>query len=188
MPGVPLPPPAERKAAFLEAYRVVGVISQACEATGVGRRTHYEWMRTDPDYAEQFAETHEAVVDEAEAELKRRGIHGDAKPVFFKGVQCGTVQEKSDACLIFYLKGRRGDVFRDRGEISGPGGGPIPHEVSVDLTKLPTEQLRQMRQWMLEAGQRQGEPAAGAAPALPDIAAIPLHNIGTGTGTGGGNE
>ncbi len=54
----------------------------------------------------------------------------------------------SDACLIFYLKGRRGDVFRERSEITGAGGGPIQ---TVDLAHLTTDQLMQMRSWLESA-------------------------------------
>lgn len=151
---------------------MTGVISTACEGADIPRSMHYEWLETDPAYRAQFTAVHEAVVDEAEAELKRRGIHGDDRPVFYRGEKCGSIREKSDACLIFYLKGRRGDIFRDRGEISGPGGGPIEHSVQVDLSKMPIERLRQIRQWMQEAALAQGEPAPmsdalALAPAFP---------------------
>lgn len=122
-PGRANPPKEERQAAFLEAYRLLGVISTACQAVDVPSRLYYFWMKQDADFAGRFKEAHEAVVDEAEAELRRRGIHGDAEPVFYQGTQCGTVQRKSDACLIFYLKGRRGDVFRERATIGDDPAG-----------------------------------------------------------------
>jgi hypothetical protein len=108
-------------------------------------------MKEDPTFAAHFRIATEEVVDEAEAELKRRGVHGIQEPVHYQGERVDTVTRKSDACLIFYLKGRRGDVFRDRAEISGPGGGPVELAHTVDLSKVPTERLRQMRDWLKEA-------------------------------------
>ena len=146
------------QAEFLAAYQGVGTIEGACRVAEVGRRTHYDWIDRDPAYAARFEETHEAAVDDAEAELRRRGIHGYDEPIVYKGEVVGTVKKYSDACLIFYLKGRRGDVFRERTELSGPGGGPI---TSVDLARLTTEQLQTMRDWL--EGARDGGAGVGAS-------------------------
>ena len=68
--------------------------------------------------------------------------------MWYKGEIVGSVTRYSDACLIFYLKGRRGDVFRERTELTGAGGGPVQ---TVDLTNVPTEQLEQMHTWLTAA-------------------------------------
>lgn len=110
---------------FLKVYTAVGTISGASQQTGVPRRSHYDWLENDPTYAERYAEAHDTAVDRAEQELRRRGVVGYDRPVFHGGKQVGTIREYSDACLIFYLKGRRRDVFGERMELGGPGGGPI---------------------------------------------------------------
>lgn len=137
----------EAQTAFLEAYTKTGTISGAARASGVGKRTHYAWL-SDPEYQQRFADAHETAVDAAEQELRRRGVYGYERPVFFQGEQVGSSTEYSDACLIFYLKGRRQDVFSDRIQHSGPGGGPLQY---VDISNIPTARLEQMRQWILEA-------------------------------------
>jgi hypothetical protein len=99
-------------------------------------------------------------VDSAEEELRRRGIYGYDKPIYYNGDKVGSATEYSDACLIFYLKGRRQDVFRERMEHSGPGGGPLQY---IDLSNIPVERLEQMRQWIVEA-------SVEAQPAIPAVA------------------
>lgn len=39
-------------------------------------------------------------------------------------------------------------MFRDRAELTGPNGGPIQTE---DLSRIPDDQLAQMRQWLIDA-------------------------------------
>jgi hypothetical protein len=128
---------------FLEAYAAIGTISGAAQHAGIGKRTHYNWLAADPEYAARFGETHETAVDRAEQELRRRGVVGYDKPVYQGGKQVGTIREYSDTCLIFYLKGRRRDVFGDRQEHSGPGGGPIVTS-PVDPKKLSLDTLRRL--------------------------------------------
>ena len=62
------------------------------------------------------------------------------EPVFYKGAKCGAVQKYSDLLLIFLLKARRPDMYRERwtGELSGPGGKPL-HPEPVDLSRLSDE-------------------------------------------------
>jgi len=109
-----IPTQLECQEAFLSAYARLGVISEACREARIGRQTHYNWLENDPDYVERFRLAHETSVDMAEAELRRRGIEGYDKPIYQGGELVGYVREYSDACLIFYLKGRRGDIFKER--------------------------------------------------------------------------
>ena len=43
-----------RQAAFLAAFEEACTEPAACEASGVGRSTHYDWLDTDPAYAKKF--------------------------------------------------------------------------------------------------------------------------------------
>ena len=140
---------ADNKAAFLRAYEAIGTVTGAAVQTNVNRQRVYDWLAEDDDFAAAFSSSQERAVDLAEQELRRRGIAGYDKPIFYQGKKSGVVREYSDACLIFYLKGRRRDVFGDRQEVSGPQGGPIPLQaVPYDLSALSGDELRQLRTLM----------------------------------------
>lgn len=134
---------AANKAAFLRNYEAIGTVTGAAAQTNIDRTTVYLWFEKDAAFGAAFKQSQERAVDLAEQELRRRGIAGYDKPVFQGGKRVGTIREYSDACLIFYLKGRRREVFGDRRELSGPDGGPI--ETKTDLSGLSTDELRQLR-------------------------------------------
>jgi hypothetical protein len=142
---------AEKKAGFLKNYEAIGTVSGAAAQTPCDRRHVYDWLEDDPAFAEAFGHSRERAVDLAEQELRRRGVAGYDKPVFQGGKRVGTIREYSDACLIFYLKGRRRDVFGDRQELSGPKGGPIETKQQVDLSGLSGAELKQLRTILTKA-------------------------------------
>ena len=119
--------PHPKKAAFLAALAEVGNITQAAEIAGIDRKTHYIWMKNDPDYSAAYEAAMEQAADRLEQEARRRAVEGVAKPVFYQGRQVGVVQEYSDTLLIFLLKGARPEKYAERYDqrISGPGGGPL---------------------------------------------------------------
>ena len=142
----------DNKAALLTAYEAIGTLTGAAIQCGINRQHVYDWLKADDAFAAAFASSQERAVDLAEQELRRRGIAGYDKPVYQGGKRVGAIREYSDACLIFYLKGRRRDVFGDRQEHSGPKGGPIPLQaVPYDLSALSTNDLRQLRTLMERA-------------------------------------
>lgn len=98
---------------FLTAYTVVGMISKAAEAAGVDRHTHYDWLKNTPKYKGAWDEAYEIAGDLLEDEAYRRAVLGVAKPVFYQGVECGQVQEYSDAILALKLKGHFQKKYRD---------------------------------------------------------------------------
>ena len=56
--------------------------------------------------------------------MKQMGVD---EPVFYQGAQCGAVRKYSDTLLIFMLKARRPEKYRERAnvELTGQGGGPV---------------------------------------------------------------
>ena len=92
---------------FLTALTVLGMISRAAEAAGVDRHTHYDWLKNDPKYSPAYDDAYEIAGDLLEDEAYRRAVLGVSKPVFFQGIECGQVQEYSDALLALKLKGHR---------------------------------------------------------------------------------
>lgn len=114
---------AINKAKFIEAFAGVGNVSAAAKLAGVGRRTHYQWLKDDAAYAEAFADAVDEAADRLEVEARRRAVNGIVEPVFHKGVQVGTIKKYSDTLLIFLLKGARPDKYAERHQHSGKGKG-----------------------------------------------------------------
>ena len=86
----------QKKDRFLEAYAELGTLTYAAIAAGCSRRSHYNWLEDDPDYAQRFRDAEDAAVDGLEQEAIRRAFAG------------------SDTLLIFLLKGLRPDRYAQR--------------------------------------------------------------------------
>ncbi len=128
----------EKRALFLEWLSETANVSEACRASGIPRSTAYLWRSQDEQFAHAWDEANELGTDGLEDEAVRRGRDGVEEPVFYRGSECGAVRKYSDTLLIFMLKARRPDKFKDRiaNEVSGPGGGPLLTEVEVVHHKL----------------------------------------------------
>jgi hypothetical protein len=118
------------KARMVASIRELGTIRAAANAIGIGRRTHYTWLKEDPEYAEQVADAIEDRVDQLEEEAFRRAHDGTLKPVFQQGMQVGTIREYSDTLMLALLKGNRPDKYKDRAELTGKDGAPLGGELS----------------------------------------------------------
>jgi len=110
-----------KKAALIAAVAEVYCVLSACEAASVGRTTHYDWMRDDPEYAAAFEEARKVGAKSLEREAIRRARDGVDEPVFYKGAQCGAVRKYSDTLLIFLMKGAEPDKYRERSEVKLDG-------------------------------------------------------------------
>jgi CRP-like cAMP-binding protein len=82
----------------LEAYRELGIVSRACEAAGISRKTWYEWLKEDPDFAQEVADAEEAAIDSLEEAARERA------------------KKSSDLLLMFCLKAKRPE-YRDKQQI-----------------------------------------------------------------------
>jgi hypothetical protein len=105
------------KRAFLAAYAETGNITSAAKLAGVDRTNHYRWISEDSEdyevYMQAFKDAQEQAAENLESEARRRAVQGTARPVFYKGEECGTVQEYSDTLLIFLLKGAMPGKYKD---------------------------------------------------------------------------
>lgn len=99
---------------FLAAFSTRATISAAAKAIAVGRRTHYLWLETDKAYAARFKDAEEDVTESLEAEARRRAVDGLEEPVHYQGERVDTIRRYSDTLLIFLLKARRPEVYRER--------------------------------------------------------------------------
>lgn len=136
---------------LLEQFEKTGQLLHSLDTCKVPRTSHYDWLKTDPVYAERFANAKQRICDIMEEEAKRRAIQGTKKPVFHKGEIVGHINEYSDLLLIFLMKANMPEKYRERLEHShsGPGGGPIQTQSKVTIvedndwygnqSRLPTE-------------------------------------------------
>lgn len=107
----------KKKDLFLEALARVGTVTHAAEAAGVSRSQLYRWREQDRAFAEDWEVALERSADVLEDEACRRALLGVETPVFHRGKVAGTVQKYSDNLLMFLLKARRPQRFRDHHSI-----------------------------------------------------------------------
>jgi len=86
------------KKAMLEALaKNLGIVSMACQETGVARSTHYLWCSVDKAYKRDVAEIDEIVLDFAESKLYKNINRGlERSTIFFlktKGKTRGYVEK-----------------------------------------------------------------------------------------------
>jgi len=82
------------KRKFLAAAEEQLTILGACKATGIGRQTVYDWIKTDEQFKLDLENLKEAAVDHLEESLYRRALTRDTK------------------AAMFILNGRRADVYK----------------------------------------------------------------------------
>ncbi|QTE37495.1 hypothetical protein J3L18_00055 [Mucilaginibacter gossypii] len=107
------------QAAFLLQLEATGNITMSCKKSKVPRRTIYDWLEKDVAFKEAYDKSVQIGIDMLEDEAQRRAYHGTTKPIFQNGKLVGKVQEFSDTLLIFLLKGKKPEVYKDRTEHSG---------------------------------------------------------------------
>jgi hypothetical protein len=75
----------KKKAEFLDSFRNCGIIRIAAESAGITRQSHYDWMKADPHYREDFATATRDAIEAFEFEAITRATVGALRPVFYKG-------------------------------------------------------------------------------------------------------
>lgn len=147
----------DHKSAFLAAYSICASIRHAAKAAHVNRRRHYEWLAEQgSDYPARFKQARIEAVQSLEDEATYRAMVGVFEPNVYQGRWLYPQEEyevepktrfkpavmgwrdvpgskpigtwkKSDALIMFRLRGELPDKYRQYGsmELTGPGGGPI---------------------------------------------------------------
>jgi len=102
------------KKGMMDALRAThGNVSAAAAKMDISRMQHYEWLKTDPEYAQAVHDIQEGIVDFSESALLKQ------------------IKEGNIAAIIFHLKTqgkRRGYV--ERIESTGADGGPLKIEAA----------------------------------------------------------
>lgn len=130
------------KRAFLVAFAQGGNVSLAAREAGVGRRTHYDWLKADKEYKAAFEAAHEDAADALEEEARRRAL-GYEETVWDKdGNAKGVRRKHSDLLMIFLLKGLRPEKYAQQHVLAGKGkNGAITLEHIVAGVLTPEEKL-----------------------------------------------
>jgi hypothetical protein len=73
----------KKKAMIAALESSLGVVSPACQRTGVSRAQHYKWLNTDGDYRKQVESIAGIALDFAESELHAKIKSGDTTSIIF---------------------------------------------------------------------------------------------------------
>ena len=105
---------AHKRTQFLTGLRSGLSVAAAADQAGVARTTSYYWRDRDSDFAALWDAAIEDGTDRLEDEAFRRALEGVEKPVFYQGKPVGRVRDYSDSLLMFMLRARRGEKFREQ--------------------------------------------------------------------------
>ena len=105
------------KARFLDHFARTANVTQSCAISRIGRATVYEWRDDDPAFATAWSIAEERGTASLEDEAIHRAKVGVSEPVYYKGEIVGYVRKPSDGLLIFMLKARKPDVYKDRVDV-----------------------------------------------------------------------
>lgn len=147
---------ADAKERFLAAFLdSSGNVSKACRAAMICRQSAYQWRVDDPEFAAAWDHAQEAIIDAAEQELYRRGVLGYQDAVVYQGEVTGSVTRYDTTALIFLLKGKRPEVWRDNRENAEYHRAPVEDPatnraaVQADMLAAVLDRLRQERAGVL---------------------------------------
>jgi hypothetical protein len=99
---------------FLAALKNTPNVSGACRSAGISRRAAYDHRDRDDAFARAWDDALAESTDDLVGECYRRAKDGTARPVFYKGDECGAIREFSDTLAIFLLKNHRPEVYSER--------------------------------------------------------------------------
>jgi hypothetical protein len=128
------------KKRFLEHFARIGIITRAAEEVGLNRNTIRYWQEHDDQFALAFQLADVQATEVLEAEARRRAVEGVERLKFDRGQPITDPEtgepyrerEYSDTLLIFLLKARAPEKYRERQQIEhvGSGGGPIEVDIA----------------------------------------------------------
>lgn len=113
-----------------------GNVRAACRSIRISRTAAYAWRREDEDFRKAWDLAMDLSTQALEDEAITRATTGRNRPVFYQGRVVGSIRERSDLLLMFMLKARRPDKYRDRFDLVPPGAstpvttGPLIDQVA----------------------------------------------------------
>lgn len=144
----------KQKRRFLETYAKLGNATATAEETGISRDRHKYWLKMSSSYREAFEQADDQATERLEQEARRRALEGREEAVYWNGNQIGTVRKYSDVLLIFLLKAKKPDVYREirtstTANVSVQAAVKVVHEYHdqaphMDVTAIETLPNRQL--------------------------------------------
>lgn len=113
---------------FLDAVGSGWSVTAAAERAGFSRQRFYELRDEDESFAVEWTQADERGTQVLEDELRKRAVEGWDEDTFDgDGMLQRRVRRYSPALLIFLLKAKRPDVYRDNAtvQVTGADGGPV---------------------------------------------------------------
>ena len=81
--------PDTKKAEMLDAlYKHRGIVSTAAREIGIHRDVHYDWLKSDTEYANRVNQVKESITDFLEKKLFERIEEGDADTLLIFALKC----------------------------------------------------------------------------------------------------
>lgn len=117
----------QQKTRFLDTFRVTGNVLRSCQSAGVPRTNVYRWLERDEKFSLAYHQAERDAEDVLERAAWDRATRGRTKRVYWQGKLVEETQEPSDLLLMFLLKARNPQKYRDR--------------VTIDYGSIPTDQL-----------------------------------------------
>jgi hypothetical protein len=136
----------EKQDQFLTVLSETANVTVAASAVGLSRQRLYQVRDEDLVFQGRWEAAVKLGTAALEDEATRRAKDGWDEPVFYQGEQCGHVRKFSDTLLIFLLKARD-PKFREKLDLAGPNGGPIPVANTVEVIDA-AEAARRYQQLM----------------------------------------
>jgi hypothetical protein len=127
--------PTDWRPVFLQALNDTGLVKEACRVAGIHRSTAYEERQRNEEFAVAWHDVEEETTERMEREAIRRAAEGVEKPVFQGGQQVGAIREYSDTLLIFMLKARRPERYRENVHVEHSGNVTIADLASLAQTE-----------------------------------------------------
>lgn len=135
-----------KQARFLKAFRETANIKFSCKYAGINRQTYYNWRDNDAEFAALLPDANADADDTLEYAAHDRAVNGVESYVISQGKLVYGPDKKplierkySDGLLTTLLKARMPHKYKDQSKVehSGPGGGPLQHNVEIYKVRIP---------------------------------------------------
>lgn len=123
----------KKLATFLDHLSETGLIGESAAVAGISRTELWRKRNTDPLFRELYQEAYDLGTEACEDEATLRATKGTLEPVFYKGRRTATIRRKSDLLLMFILKARSPEKYKDNYT--------PPPDTGHDTLESPREQI-----------------------------------------------
>lgn len=109
----------KRQLVFLQQLVRTASVTEAASLAGYkDARAVYAARQKDKEFAAAWELAVAAAGDMLEQEAIRRAMHGVDKPVFYQGMECGTIREYSDSLMKQLLKRFKPEEYSERSQVT----------------------------------------------------------------------